>query len=119
MVFLIFSFELVLFSSNFFDLGTNFFGNQPFLVFCKRFLSLGELSSRISSSGKLALSGFWQESFSFLGSALRELHFFLQKMLITVTTAVTLLVFAVSNVISSALVLLLGAVLATLTDGNL
>ncbi len=32
-VFLLFSFKLVLFSSNFFDLDANFFDNRPFLVF--------------------------------------------------------------------------------------
>jgi hypothetical protein len=31
--FLLFSFKLVLFSSNFFDLDANFFGIQPFLDF--------------------------------------------------------------------------------------
>jgi hypothetical protein len=66
------------------------------------------------SSGKLAFSTFWQEGFSFLDLALRKLHIFLQKMLITETTIVTLLVFAVSITISSALVISLGAVLATL-----
>ncbi len=37
-VFLLFSFKLVLFSSNFFDLDANFFGNWPFLIFRERFL---------------------------------------------------------------------------------
>jgi hypothetical protein len=32
-VFLLFSIKLVLFSSNLFDLGANFFGIQPFLDF--------------------------------------------------------------------------------------
>ena len=32
-VFLLFSIKLVLFSSNFFELGANFFGIQPFLDF--------------------------------------------------------------------------------------
>ncbi len=32
-VLLLFSSKLVLFSSNFFDLDANFFGNRPFLVF--------------------------------------------------------------------------------------
>ncbi len=50
----------------------------------------------------------------FLELALRKFHFFLQKMLITTTTAVTLLVFAVLIAISSALMLLIGAVLTTL-----
>ncbi len=66
------------------------------------------------SSGKLALSAFWQESFLVPGLALRDLHFFSQKMLITVISTVTFPVFAVSIVISSALMLLLGAVLTTL-----
>jgi hypothetical protein len=95
----------------FFNFGTNFFGNRTFLVFCKRFLNSQEICS-----GKLALSSFWQVSFSFPGLAFHELHFFLQKMLITATTAVTLPVFAVSIAISSALMLLLGAVLAALIE---
>jgi hypothetical protein len=41
-VFLLFSFNLVLFSSNSFDLETNFFGSQPFLVFREWFLGLRE-----------------------------------------------------------------------------
>jgi hypothetical protein len=40
-----------------------------------------------------------------------QMHFFLQKMLITATTAVSLLFFYVSIAISSALMLFLGAVL--------
>jgi hypothetical protein len=63
---------------------------------------------------KLALSAFWQEGFSFLDLVLHKLHLFLLKMLITATTAVTLPVFAVLIVISSALVVSLGAVAATL-----
>jgi hypothetical protein len=62
----------------------------------------------------LALSAFWQERFSSSDLAFPKLHLFLQKMLITATTAVTLLVFAVSIKILSALVLSLGAVAATL-----
>ncbi len=50
----------------------------------------------------------------FLELALCKFHFFLQKMLITATTAVTLPVFAVLIAISSALMLLIGAVLTTL-----
>ncbi len=53
-VFLLFSSRLVLFSSNFFNLDANFFGNWPFLVFGERFLGLQEFSSR-----KLALPAFW------------------------------------------------------------
>jgi hypothetical protein len=48
------------------------------------------------------------------GISASRLALFLQKMLVTLTTAVTLLVFAVSIAISLALMLLLGAVLATL-----
>ncbi len=36
-VFLLFSIELVRFSSNFFNLGANFFGIRPFLIFEKGF----------------------------------------------------------------------------------
>jgi hypothetical protein len=62
----------------------------------------------------LALSAFWQEGFLFLQFALRNLHLFSLKMLITATTAVTLLVFAVLIAISLALVVSLGAVSMTL-----
>jgi hypothetical protein len=65
------------------------------------------------SSGKLALSAFWREGFSFPRLALRNLHLFLLKMLIAATTAVTLRVFAVLIAISSAFVVSLRAVLAT------
>ncbi len=65
------------------------------------------------SSIKLALSVFWQEAFSFLVIAFRDLHLFLLKMLITATTAVTLPVFAVLIAISSALVVSLVAVAVT------
>jgi hypothetical protein len=82
---LLFSFVLMLFSSNFFDLNVNFFGNQPFFIFGERFLGLRENSSR-----KLALSAFWQEGISFLDLALCKSHLFLLKMLITATAAVTL-----------------------------
>ncbi len=50
---------------------------------------------------------------------LRNLHLFLLKMLITVTTSVTLPVFLVLIAISSALVVSLGAVLATLIGRGL
>ncbi len=46
--------------------------------------------------------------------ALRDLHLFLLKMLITATTTVTIPVFAVSIAISSALIVSLGAVSAKL-----
>jgi hypothetical protein len=69
-----------------------------FSIFEKGFLYLWEFFSR-----KLALSSFWQEGFSFPRLALCNLHLFSLKMLITGTTAVTLLAFAVSIVISSAL----------------
>jgi hypothetical protein len=98
----------VLFSSNFFDLDINFFGNWPFLVFQERLLGPRGYSSR-----KSAHSVFWQEGFLFPDLALRELHLFLLKMLITLTTAVTLPVFVVLIVISSALVVSLGAAVAT------
>ncbi len=45
-VLLLFGFKLVLFSSNFFDLDANFFGNRPFLVFGEGFLNPREFSSR-------------------------------------------------------------------------
>jgi hypothetical protein len=45
-VFLLFSFKVVLFSSNFFNLGAYFFGKRPFLFFRERFLNKRELSSR-------------------------------------------------------------------------
>jgi hypothetical protein len=73
------------------------------------------LNLREFSLKKLALSTFWHEGFLFPGIALRDLHFYLQKMLITATTALTLPVFAVSIAISSALLVLLGAVSTTLT----
>jgi hypothetical protein len=66
------------------------------------------------SSGKSVLSTFWQEGFSFPQLALRNLHLFSLKMLITATTGVTLPVFAVLIAISLALVFSLGAVSATL-----
>ncbi len=82
-VILLFSFKLVLFSPNFFNLDANFFGNQPFPVFWERFFALWEFPY-----GQLALSVFWQEGFSFLDLALRKLHLFLLKMLIIMTTIV-------------------------------
>jgi hypothetical protein len=80
-------FLLFQFSPNFFDLNANFFGIWPFLDFQERLLDL-----QVFSSGKSALSAFWLEGFSFPRLALRNLHLFLLKMLITATTAVTLLV---------------------------
>jgi hypothetical protein len=90
LIFLLFSIKLVQLSSNFFDLGANFFGIWPFLNFWERLLDPREFSL-----GKLALSAFWQEGLSFPRLALRNLHLFLLKMLITATTAVTFPVFAV------------------------
>jgi hypothetical protein len=113
-VFLLFSYELVQFSFNFFDLGANFFGNRPLIDFCERLLNPWVFSSR-----KSALSTFWQEGFSFPRLAFHNLHLFLLKMLITATTAVTLPVFAVSIVIPSAFVVSLKAVLATLIGWGL
>jgi hypothetical protein len=107
--FLLFSSKLVQFCSNFFDFDANFFGIRPFLNFGEMLLNPQEYSS-----GKLAHSTFWQEGFSFPRLALPELHLFLLKMLITMTTAVTLPVSAVSITISSALIVSLGAILATL-----
>jgi hypothetical protein len=52
-VFLLFSFKLVLYSSNFSNLDASFFGIRPFLVFRERFLNPWEISSR-----KPALSAF-------------------------------------------------------------
>ncbi len=108
-VFLLFSSKLVWFSSNFFNLGTDFFGIWPFLDFWE-----GLLDPRVFSSGILALSTFWQEGFSFPRLTLCNLHLFLWKMLITMTAAVTLPVFAVLLAISSAFVVSLRAVLTTL-----
>jgi hypothetical protein len=108
LVFLLFSFKLVLFSSNFFNLDANFFGKCPFFVFQEKFLNLRDISS-----GKLALSAFWQEGFSFPDLALRNLHLYSLKMLIATTTAVTLPIFAVLIAISSDLVTSLRAVVAT------
>ncbi len=86
-VFLLFSIKLVQFSSNFFNLGANFFGIRLFLNFWERLLD-----PRVFSTGKLALSAFWQEGLSFPRLALRNLHLFFLKMHITATTAVTFLV---------------------------
>ncbi len=108
-VFLLFSIKLVQFSSNFFDLNANFFGIRPFLDFWER-----SRDSRVFSCKKLALSAFCREGLSFLRLVLRNLHFFLLKMLITATTAVTFPVSAVSSAISSAFVVTLRAVLTTL-----
>jgi hypothetical protein len=90
-VVLLFSSKLVQLRSNFFDLGANFFGNLPYLIFDERFLGPREFSS-----GKSALSIFLQEGFSFLELLLRKLHPFFLKMLTTTTTAVTFPVFAVN-----------------------
>jgi hypothetical protein len=74
-VFLLFSIKLVQFSSNFFDLGANFFGIRPFLDFRE-----GLVDPRVFSSGKLALSAFWREGLSFSEiSALQFAFFFLKK----------------------------------------
>jgi hypothetical protein len=78
---LLFILQLVLFSSNYFDLGANFFGNWPFLYFRESSLDLQEFSSR-----KLALSNFWQVGYLFLGLGLCNLHFFFKIMLIAATT---------------------------------
>jgi hypothetical protein len=94
-VFWLFSSKLLLFSSNFFDLDANFFGNQSFLFLQERLLGPWEFSSR-----KSALFALGQEGFSFPILALHELHLFLLKMLITATTAVTFPVFVVSIAIS-------------------
>jgi hypothetical protein len=104
-VFLLFSIKLVQFSSNFFNLGANFFGIWPFLIFLERILN-----PQVFSFGILAFSAYWQEGLSFLRLALRNLHLFLLKMLITTLTAVTLPVFAVLLAISSAFVVSLRAV---------
>ncbi len=113
-VFLLFSFKLVQFSFNFFCLDANFFGIWPFLVFWER-----PLNQQVFSSGKSALSTFWQEGFSFPRLAPRNLHLFLLKMLFIVTTAVALPVFAVLIAISSAFNVSLTAVLATLIGWGL
>jgi hypothetical protein len=67
----------------------------------------------------LALSAFWREGISFPKLALRNLHLFFLKMLITATTAVTLPVFAVLLAISSAFEVSLRAVLMTLIGRGL
>ncbi len=54
-VILLFGFQLGIFSSNFFDLGANFLDGWLFLFFREWLLSLRDFSS-----GKLALSTFWQ-----------------------------------------------------------
>jgi hypothetical protein len=112
-VFLLFSSKSVQFSSNFFELDTNFFGIQPFLVFWESFLGLQEFFPE-----NRHFPPFGTEGFSFLQITLCNLHIFSLKMLITATTAVTLPVllpvFAVLIAISSALVVSLWAVLATL-----
>jgi hypothetical protein len=150
-VFLLFSFKLVHFSSNFSDLDANFFDVWDFLIFEKasgkrvnnklsisktfsykisniKFNNIystikttknGLLDLRVFSSRKLALSAFCQEDFSFPRLALRNLHLFLLKMLITTTATVTLPVFAVSIAISSAFVVSLRAILATLIGQGL
>jgi hypothetical protein len=84
-IFLQFNFKLVLFSSNFFDLGANVFEIQTFLVFWERLLRLRECSPRTSE-----LSPFWQEGFAFPGLALHDLHFLLKKLIITAITAINL-----------------------------
>ncbi len=114
MYFLLFSMKLVLFRSNFFDLGANFFGIRPFLDFWERFRN-----PQVFSCKKMALSTFWQEGLSFPRLALRNLHFFLLKMLITATTAVTFLVSAVTFAISSSFVATLRAVSTTLIGRGL
>ena len=108
-VFLLFSIKLVQLSSNFFDLDANFFSIRPFLDFWEGLLDL-----RVFSSGKLALSAFWHEGLSFTRLALRNSHLLFLKMLITATTTVTLLVFAVLLTISSAFIVSLRAVSTTL-----
>jgi hypothetical protein len=113
-VFLLFSIKLVQFCFNFFNLGAYFCGIRPFLNFGERLLNL-----RVFSSGKLALSAFWQEGLSFLRLVLRNLHLFSLKMLINATTAVTFTVFAVSLAISLAFVVSLRAVLMTLIGRGL
>jgi hypothetical protein len=104
----------VRFSSKFFDLGANFFGIRPFLGFWERLLDQREFSS-----GKSALSAFWQEGLSFPRLALHNLHLFLLKMLITATTTVSFRIFAVLLAISSAFVVSLGAVSTTLIGWGL
>ncbi len=65
----------------------------------------------------MALSALWQEGLSFPRIALRNLHFFFLKMLITATTVVTFPVFAVSFAISSAFIATLRAVSTPLIYG--
>jgi hypothetical protein len=113
-VFLLFSSKLVQFSSNFFDLDANFFGIWPFLNFLRKaFQSTGIFLWKICSFHLLARRLLISEI-----SAPQLASFFL-KMLITLTTAVTLPVCAVSITISSAFVVSLGAVLATLIGQGL
>jgi hypothetical protein len=104
----------VQFSSNFFDLDANFFGIRPFLNFLE-----GLLDPRVFSSGKSALSAFWQEDFLFPRLVLCNSHLFLLKMLITATTTVTFPVIVVLLAISSAFVVLLRAVSTTLIGRGL
>jgi hypothetical protein len=71
------------------------------------------LGLREFSSGKTALSTFWQEGSSFPQLALHNCVLLSLQMLIIVTTTVTLPVFAVLIAISLALVFSLWVVLAT------
>jgi hypothetical protein len=88
-VFLLFSSKLVQFSSNFFDLGANFFGIRPFLVFWERLLD-----PRVFPPENCHFLPLGKKASHFRDSA-PQLVFFSLKMLITATTGVTLPVFAV------------------------
>jgi hypothetical protein len=90
-VLLLFSSKLVQFSSNFFDLDANFFGIWPFLDFLRRASqSAGSFLQKIGSFRLLArrrlISLISAPQFASVST----------KMLITMTTPVTLPVFAVS-----------------------
>jgi hypothetical protein len=85
-----------------------------FLIFEKGFSIRGYFPPE-----NLLFLPFGKKIFSFPRLALRNLHLFLLKMLITATTAVSFLVFAVWIAISSAFVVSLRAVLATLIGQGL
>jgi hypothetical protein len=123
-VFLLFSSKLEQFSSNFFDLDANFFGNQPrpthvceLVIDMPRYVGyhnaavswstgifLREIGTIHLSARRLLIPGF---------SAPQIASFFPKNAHHRDHTTITLPVFAVLIVISSALILSLGAVAAT------
>ncbi len=108
-VFLLFSSKLVQFSSNFFNLGTNFFGIQPFIIFWEMLLD-----PRVFSSGKLAFSTFLARRLLISTTSAPQLASFFTKNAHYRDYRCHLTGFAVLIAISLASVVLLWAVLATL-----